>query len=97
MIRVARVVTTAAVGEASSGTSVSMPNTMGITVAAISMMTVPDTTGVNIRRRSDSRAAMANWNSDDTTIRLAIVAGPAVTSAATHTAMNAPDVPIMST
>ena len=30
-------------------------------------------------------------------IRLAIVAGPPLTSAATHTAMNAPDVPMMST
>ena len=94
---VATVTMGAAVEDEPSGTSVSMPNMMGNTVAAISMMTVPDTTGVNIRRSSDRRAAMANWNSDDTTMRLAIVAGPAVTSAATHTAMNAPEVPIMST
>ena len=87
----------AALEDEPSGTSVSMPNTMGNTVVAISMMTVPETTGVNMRRRSDRRAAIANWNSDDTTMRLAIVAGPASTIAATHTAMNAPDVPIIST
>ena len=80
-----------------SGTSVSEPNTIGITVAAMSMITVPATTGVNILRSSESRAASANWNSDDTTMRLAIVAGPPLTKAATHTAMNAPDVPMMST
>ena len=34
-----------------SGTSVSTPNTVGNTVAAISMITVPVTTGVNILRR----------------------------------------------
>ena len=68
-----------------------------MTVAAISMITVPATTGVNILRSSESRAANANWNSDDTTMRLAIVAGPPLTRAATHTAMNAPDVPMMST
>ena len=79
-----------------SGASVSVLNTNGKTVAAISMMTVPDTTGVNIRRSSDSRAASRNWKSDDTTIKLAIVSGPPLTKAATHTAMNAPDVPMTS-
>ena len=57
-----------------------------MTVAAISIITVPETTGVNIRRSSESRAASANWNSDDTTMRLAIMAGPPFTRAATHTA-----------
>ena len=95
--RVARAAAGAAVWEAPSGTSVSEPNTIGMTVAAISMMTVPETTGVNIRRSSESRAARANWNSDDTTMRLAIMAGPPFTKAATHTAMNAPEVPMMST
>ena len=94
-------VTSAAAGAAacdiSSPTSPMVSNTSGMTVAAISMITVPETTGVNIRRSTDSRAASANWNSDDTTTRLAIVAGPPSTRAATQTAMNAPDVPIIST
>ena len=77
-----------------SGTSFSVPNTIGMTVTAISMMTVPDTTGVNIRRSSERRAASMNWKRDDMTISVAIVAGPPLTRAATHTAMNAPDVPM---
>ena len=97
MARVVAAATGAATGDVPSGTSFSVSNTTGMTVAAISMMTVPETTGVNIRRSSESRAASANWNSDDTTTRLAIVEGPPSVSAATHTAMNAPDVPMMST
>ena len=95
------IVTTAAIGAASgdvpSGTSFRASKTTGMTVAVISMMTVPETTGVRMRRISESRAAIANWNSDDTATRLAIVAGPPSTSAATHTAMKAPEVPMMST
>ena len=68
-----------------------------MTVAAINMITVPETTGVKIRRSSESRAAIANWNSEDTTMRLAIRDGPPSTRAATQIAMNAPDGPIMST
>ena len=82
-------------GSASSGTSCSVSNTIGMTVTGISMMTVPETIGVNIRLSNDSRHAIANWNSDDTTIRLAIIAGPPDSSALTQTAMNAPDVPII--
>ena len=67
----------------------------GITVAVISMMTDPATTGVKMRRNNDSLAAMANWNSDDTTIRLAIRAGPPSIIAAMQTAKKAPDVPMM--
>ena len=50
-----------------------------------------------MRRSSESRAASMNWNSDETTIRLAIVEGPPPTRAATQTAMKAPEVPMMST
>ena len=70
---------------------------MGMTVAAMSMITVPETTGVNMRRSSERRAAIMNWNADDTTTRLAIVAGPPSDRDATHTAMNAPDVPMINT
>ena len=52
---VARAAAGAAASDAPSGTSISEPNTIGITVAAINMMTVPATTGVNILRRKESR------------------------------------------
>ena len=50
----------AAVCEVPSGTSVNEAKTIGMTVAAISMITVPATTVVNILRSSESRAASAN-------------------------------------
>ena len=43
--------------ETPSGTSFRMSNITGMIVTAISMITVPDTTGVNIRLSSDSREA----------------------------------------
>ena len=86
----------AAIGDASSGTSLSVSNMMGITATAISMITVPETTGVKIRRSQDRREASRNWKRDEMTIRLAIVAGPPSTSAVTQTAMNAPEVPMTS-
>ena len=43
-----------------SGTSVSMSKTMGITVTAISMITVPATVGVRMRRNRDRRFDSAN-------------------------------------
>lgn len=38
---------------------------MGITVTGISMITVPATVGVRIRRNSERRLARANWNGDN--------------------------------
>ena len=58
---------------------------------------MPATTGVNTRRSHESRLAIRNWKSDDTTTRLAMVAGPPLTRAATHTAMKAPEVPMIRT
>ena len=72
---------------APAGTSVSLPTAIGITATAISMSAVPDTIGVTIRRRNGSHAAMANWNSDDTTMRLASVARSASVRATTEIAM----------
>ena len=66
-------------------------------MAAISIITVPVTVGVKMRRSSDSLAASMNWNSDEMTTRLASVAGPPSFKAATQTAMKAPDVPMIST
>ena len=60
---VARVVAAAAgaaAGGVPSGTSFSESNTTGMTVAAINMITVPETTGVNIRRSSESLDASKN-------------------------------------
>ena len=57
------------------------------------MMTVPVTTGVNIRRSRERRAASMNWNRDDMTMSVAIIAGPPLARATTHTEMKAPDVP----
>ncbi len=58
------IVTTTTTGGAAdgvpSGALPRMSKTMGMTVAAISMITVPETTGVNTRRRTESRAARAN-------------------------------------
>ena len=95
--RVTSAATGAAAGAVPSGTCVSASNTRGITVTAINMITVPETTGVKMRRNSGSRAASRNWNIDETTMRLAIVAGPPTFNAVTQTAINAPEVPMMST
>ena len=94
---VASAATGAAARAVPSGTSAMVSKRMGATVTAMSMTTVPETTGVNTRRSSESRAASKNWNSDETTISDAISDGPPASSAATQTAMNAPDVPIAST
>ena len=74
-----------------------MSKTMGMTVTAISMITVPATVGVRIRLSSESRAERANWKSEEMTTSVASMAGPPLASAATHTAMKAPEVPIIST
>ena len=67
---------------------------MGMTVTAMSMMTVPATVGVMKRRSSERRQEMRNWKADDATIRVASNAGPPNCRAATDTAMNTPEVPI---
>ena len=87
----------AAPAGAFAGRSSSISNTIGTMVTAINAITVPDTTGVMMRRSSESRAANKNWNSADATISVASSAGPPSVSAVTQTAMNAPDVPMMST
>ena len=80
-----------------SGTAFSMPKMIGITVTGISMITVPATVGVRIRRKSESRAASANWNRAEATTSVASIAGPPLAIAATQIAMKAPEVPIART
>ena len=70
---------------------------MGITVAAISMMTIPATVGVITRRSQVSRKASPNWNREETRTRTASSAGPPSRSAATEIAMKAPEVPMSRT
>ena len=80
-----------------SGTSANISKTIGITVTAINMITVPATVGVMIRRNSESRVESANWNNDEMTTRVASIAGPPLASAVTQTAINAPEVPMRRT
>ena len=94
---VAKALTGAAGAGTPSGTSVSMSKMIGITVTATNMMTVPATDGVRIRLNSDNHVEKMNWKSEDITTRVASIAGPPSASAATQTAMKAPEVPISRT
>ena len=94
-IRVTAALTGAAAAGVPRGTVVSMSKRIGMTVAAIRAITVPATTGVMMRRSMESLAASANWNTAEMTIRVASRPGPPSTSAATQTAMKAPEVPMM--
>ena len=86
--------TGAAAGETASGTSPSLRRNTGATVTGISITTVPATVGVKIRRSADSLAAIANWNRDDTMIRVASSPGPPSSNAETLMARKALLVPI---
>ena len=68
-----------------------------MTVTAISMSAVPETTGVMMRRSSGSHAASANGISDDATMRLASMDSPPSFSARTEIAMKWGPAPVMST
>ena len=87
----------AAFGDAPAVELSIMSKTMGMTVTAISMMIVPATAGVMIRRTAAIRRTSRNWKNDEATTSVASRPGPPSTSAVTHTEMNAPDVPIMRT
>ena len=65
-----------------------------MTVTAISMITVPATVGVMMRRSSDRCDASRNWKIAEVATSVASMPGPPSASAATATAMKAPDVPI---
>ena len=95
--RAAPALSGAASGLAPSGTSPSSGNRMGITVAAISMMTIPATVGVITRRSQASRKARPNWNREETRTSTASSAGPPSRRAATEIAMKAPEVPMSRT
>ena len=95
--RVASALSGAATAGTPSGTSLSMSKTIGITVTGMSMMTVPATVGVRIRRSIDNRAENTNWKIDEMRISVASIAGPPSAIAVTQIAMNAPDVPMART
>ena len=92
--RVTSAVTGPAAGAAPSGTCSTRSRTSGMTVTAISMITVPATVGVMRRRSSDRRDARRNWKSAEVATSVASMPGPPSASAVTDTAMKAPDVPI---
>ena len=94
---VASALSGAAIAGLPSGTSSSMPNTNGITVTGISMITVPETVGVTMRRNSARRADSRSWKSAETTTRVASIAGPPSATAVMHTPMKAAELPITST
>ena len=92
--RVASALRGPATAGVSGGTFSSCSKMTGITVTGVSMMTVPVTVGVRIRRKSASRAENASWKRARATTRVASRAVPPASRAAMHTAMAAPDVPV---
>ena len=97
----AAMVTKALTGPAAAGSSgdawCNMRKRIGITVTGRSMITVPVTVGVRTRRSSESRVESAIWTSDETTTRVASIAGPPSARAVTQTAMKVLDVPVRTT
>ena len=71
-----------------AGRSWSVSNAIGKTLTAISIVTVPETVGVMIRRSVGSHQASATWTRLHTISKLAKVAGPAAGIVATMIAMN---------
>ena len=80
-----------------SGTSPSMSKTIGMAVTGTSMITVPDTAGVRIRRNRASLADSRSWRSAAATTRIASSAGPPFATAVMPTPMNAAELPMTST
>ena len=76
-----------ATGEVPSGTSWNRSNARGRTETTISIRTVPETTGVTIRRKVGSHPARANWQTAATTVRVASMAGPPASRAINEMAM----------
>ena len=76
------------------GRSSSMPKMIGITVTGTSMITVPATVGVRMRRNRDNRAEKASWKSAAAHNSVARSPEPPASSASTATAMAAPEVPV---
>ena len=74
--------------EAPAGRSWRVSKAIGKTLTAISIVTVPETVGVMIRRSVGSHQASATRTRLQTIIRLANVAGPAAEIVATMIAMN---------
>ena len=92
--KVTAATTGAAAGDAPSGTRVSMANAMGMTVTATSAVSVPDTTGVMMRRSSTRRPASASWQSPPAKTSTPSRAGPPATRASAPTPMEAPEAPM---
>ena len=87
----------AASADAPAGTSVNSPKADGISVAGISMMTVPETVGVRILRKSVSRNERASGTADATSTKVASSERPPSATAVTPTPTTASEVPITAT
>ena len=81
-------------GAVPAGTLFSCSKITGMIVTGVSMMIVPVTVGVRMRRNSASRAEKANCRSAMASTSAASSAGPPASSAAMLTAMAAPDAPV---
>ena len=73
---------------APAGKSCTLSKAMGSTLTAISIVTVPVTTGVKILRRVGIHQASATWTTQHVTSSVANVDGPADETVATMIAMN---------
>ena len=67
---------------------------MGMTATEMSMITVPATVGVMIRRNRESFVERINWNRDEITTKVASMAGPPCLMAEMAAAIKVPEVPI---
>ena len=81
-------------GAAPSGTLFNCWKITGITVTGVSMMIVPVTVGVRMRRNKASRAEKASWNNARARTSEARRAGPPASSAAMLTAIETPAEPV---
>ena len=86
--KVTTAITGPALTDASAGRSCTLSNAIGRTLTAINMVTVPETTGVTIRRSAGSHHASAIWIRLQITSKLAKVSGPPAETADTMIAMN---------
>ena len=81
-------------GETPSGTLVKRPKLIGMTTTEMSMITVPATVGVIIRRNRESLVERINWKRDEITTRVASMAGPPCLMAEIEAAVKVPEVPM---
>ena len=85
--RVTAAILGAATGAAPSGACVNISKATGMTATAINISTMPDTTGVIMRRNNDKCDDSTNWNNAETITRFIISATPPADKARIQTAI----------